>query len=269
MPSRAVVIAAAPSTAAPSTTTPNTAGMAAQSVPPRLSGTAAAALAMRELPATERPRERLRAHGVAALGAAELLAILLGAGREGRSAIDVARDVLASSGGSLRRLAARPVGALTAVPGVGGTRAAVVHAALELGRRMTAEQREDGVPLREARDVFNAYAGRLEDAPVEEFHVATVDAQHRMERDILVTRGILNSSLVHPREVFRQAIAENAYAVVLVHNHPSGDPTPSADDRTVTAQLVSAGKLLGIEVLDHVIIGRGRFTSFAERGILM
>jgi len=224
---------------------------------------------MHELPVAERPRERLRTHGAHALSAIELLAILLGSGSEGNSAVDVAREILAGAGGSLRRVAARPVASLTAVRGVGAVRATVVHAALELGRRMTAEQREDGVPMREARDVFNAYAGRLEDAPVEEFHVATLDAQHRLERDILVTRGILNSSLVHPREVFRQAIAENAYAVILVHNHPSGDPTPSADDRGITAQLVSAGKLLGIEVLDHVIIGRGRFTSFAERGILV
>lgn len=232
-------------------------------------GRQSASLAMRELPVTERPRERLRAHGTQALSTVELLAILLGSGWEGASAVDVARDVLATAGGSLRRLAARPIGSLTAVRGVGGVRAGVVHAALELGRRMVAEQRDDGIPLREPRDVFAAFAGRLEDAPVEEFHVATLDAQHRMERDILVTRGILNSSLVHPREVFRQAIAENAFAVVLVHNHPSGDPTPSADDRAITSQLVAAGRLLGIEVLDHVIVGRGRFTSFAERGILV
>jgi DNA repair protein RadC len=152
---------------------------------------------------------------------------------------------------------------------VGPTRAVTVHAALELGRRMVAEQREEGTPLRSARDVYAAYADRLGDLPVEEFHVATLDAQHRLENDILVTRGILNSSLVHAREVFRQAIAENAYAVILVHNHPSGDPTPSAEDRLVTSELVSAGKVLGIEVLDHVIIGRGRYTSFAESGILV
>jgi DNA repair protein RadC len=148
-------------------------------------------------------------------------------------------------------------------------RAIIVHAALELGRRMVAEQRDEGVPIREAQDVYRAYAHRLEDLPVEEFHVATLDAQHRLEHDILITRGILNSSLVHAREVFRQAIAENAYAVILIHNHPSGDPTPSAEDRLVTNQLVSAGKLLGIDVLDHIVVGRGRFTSFAESGILV
>jgi DNA repair protein RadC len=169
----------------------------------------------------------------------------------------------------LRRLSSRPIASLTSVVGVGPARAITVHAALELGRRMMAEQREEGRPMREARDVYDSYSLRMQDLPVEEFHIATLDAQHRLENDILVTRGILNSSLVHAREVFRQAIAENAYAVILIHNHPSGDPTPSPEDRIVTSQLVSAGKLLGIDVLDHIIIGRGRFTSFAESGILV
>jgi len=224
---------------------------------------------IRELPTSERPRERLKQHGANALSAAELVAILFGSGAEGRSSIDLARDVLAGSQGSLRRLASRPVASLTSVRGVGAARAVTVHAALELGRRMVAEQREEGAAMREARDVYNAYANRLENLPVEEFHVATLDAQHRLENDLLITRGILNSSLVHAREVFRQAIAENAYAVILIHNHPSGDPTPSPEDRVVTTQLVAAGKLLGIEVLDHIVVGRGRFTSFAESGLLV
>ncbi len=197
------------------------------------------------------------------------MAILFGSGSDGRSTIDLAREVLAVSQGSLRRLASRPVASLRCVRGVGSVRAITVHAALELGRRMVAEERSDGTPMRQARDVYNAYADRMSDLPVEEFRVATLDAQHRLEHDILITRGILNSSLVHPREVFRQAIAENAYAVILVHNHPSGDPTPSHEDRLVTSQLVAAGRLVGIEVLDHVVIGRGRFTSFAESGTLV
>lgn len=225
-------------------------------------------VAIRELPSTERPRERLKQHGAHALSAVELVAILFGSGSKGRSSIDLARDALGSSQGSLRRLASRPVASLTSVRGVGSARAIAVHAALELGRRMVTEQREDGAAMREARDVYNSYAARLQDLAVEEFHVATLDAQHRLENDILITRGILNSSLVHAREVFRQAIAENAYAVILIHNHPSGDPTPSAEDRIVTTQLVSAGKLLGIEVLDHIVVGRGRFTSFAESGLM-
>jgi DNA repair protein RadC len=210
----------------------------------------------------------LKELGAQALSSAELLALLLGSGCAGRSALGVGQEVLSAAQGSLRRLAGQPVASLTALAGVGTARAVAIHAALELGRRMAAEAREEGAPVRSPRDVFAVYAPRLEDLPVEEFHVAVLDSQHRLERDIAVTRGILNSSLVHPREVFREAIAERAAAVILVHNHPSGDPTPSADDRAVTEQLVAAGRLLDIPVHDHVIIGRGRYTSFAEAGLL-
>jgi DNA repair protein RadC len=226
------------------------------------------ALTIRELPRSERPRERLQQLGAQALSSAELLAILLGSGASGRSALVLGQEVLAFADGSLRRLAGRPVATLTVLAGVGRARAVAIHAALELGRRLASESREEGTPVRSPRDVFAHYASRLEDLPVEEFHVAVLDAQHRLERDVTVTRGILNSSLVHPREVFREAIAERAAAIILVHNHPSGDPTPSADDRLVTEQLVAAGRLLDIPVHDHVIVGRGRYTSFAEAGLL-
>jgi DNA repair protein RadC len=178
------------------------------------------------------------------------------------------QEILGAAHGSLRRLATRPVAELTMHMGVGRARAVAVHAALELGRRMAAESRDEATPIRSPKDVVAAFAPRLEDLPVEEFHVAVLDAQHRLERDVTVTRGILNLSLVHPREVFREAIAERAAAIILVHNHPSGDPSPSADDRSVTDQLVAAGRLLDIPVHDHVIIGRGRYTSFAEAGLL-
>jgi len=223
---------------------------------------------IRELPRSDRPRERLRDHGARTLASAELLAILVGAGTTGRSAVRVGEEILTRSEGSLRKLASQPVAALTRCAGIGPVRAVTIHAALELGRRMAVEAREEGAPLRSPRDVYSAFAGRLEDLPVEEFHVAVLDAQHRLERDLTITRGILNSSLVHPREVFREAIAERAAAIILVHNHPSGDPTPSSDDRVVTEQMVAAGRLLDIPVHDHVIIGRGRYTSFAETGLL-
>jgi DNA repair protein RadC len=143
-----------------------------------------------------------------------------------------------------------------------------IHAAIELGRRLAAEGSDEGEPLRGPRDVWRYYAPRLEGLTVEEFHVAILDSQHRIERDVLVSRGILNSSLVHPREVFREAIAERAASLVLVHNHPSGDPTPSSDDRAITSQLVAAGRLLDIPIQDHVVVGRGRYVSFAEAGLL-
>ena len=226
------------------------------------------ALTIREFPHAERPRERLKSLGAQALSTPELLAIVLGSGAARRSALRVGEELLAAAEGSLRRIASRPVAALTAHSGVGTARAVAIHAALELGRRLAAETRDDGAPVRSPRDVHAFYAPRLEDLPVEEFHVAVLDAQHRLERDITITRGILNSSLVHPREVFREAIAERAAAIILVHNHPSGDPTPSGEDRLVTEQLVAAGRLLDIPVHDHVIVGRGRYTSFAEAGLL-
>ena len=223
---------------------------------------------IRELPAAERPRDRLHRLGPEALTTVELVAIIVGSDTRLHTALDVSRDILRSAEQSLRTLAARPVAALTMIPGVGPGRAALLHAALELGQRRCAEARDEKAPIRSPRDVFAAFAPRLQDLSVEEFHVAVLDSQHRLERDVTVTRGILNSSLVHPREVFREAIAERAAAVILVHNHPSGDPTPSADDRAVTEQMAAAGRLLDIPVHDHVIVGAGRYTSFAEAGWL-
>ena len=225
-------------------------------------------LTIRELPHGERPRERMRSLGAQSLSTIELMATILGTGGTGGSALQCAQSVLDVAGGSLGRLAAMPLAGLTRIHGVGQARATAVHAALELGRRLALEARDDGVPLRGPQDVAALFAPRLQDLPVEEFHVAILDAQHRLERDVLVTRGLLNSSLVHPREVFREAIAERAAAVILVHNHPSGDPTPSAEDRQVTQQLVAAGRLLDIPVHDHIIVGRGRYMSFAEAGLL-
>jgi DNA repair protein RadC len=225
-------------------------------------------LTVRELPRSERPRERLLDLGPQSLSTVELLAILLGSGGAHRSSLQVGHAILAGAGGSLRRIAREPVAALTGVAGVGIVRAVTVHASLELGRRMSAEARVEFPTMQSPRDVMDIYAARMEDLPVEEFHVGVLDAQQRLTRDITVTRGLLNSSLVHPREVFREAIAERAAAIVLIHNHPSGDPSPSPDDRIITNQMVAAGRLLDIPVHDHVIIGHGRYVSFVEVGLL-
>src|SRR5580698_7805585 len=143
-------------------------------------------LKLRELPRTERPRERLKDLGAHALSSSELLAIVIGSGTPKRSALVLAQDALSRSEGSLRRLASQPVAALTSVHGLGTARAVAIHAALELGRRLAAESRDEGAPLRTPRDVWAAYAPRLEDMPVEEFHVAVLDAQHRLERDFTI-----------------------------------------------------------------------------------
>jgi DNA repair protein RadC len=224
--------------------------------------------AIHEWPAQERPRERLRSLGGEALAVRELLAILVGSGPEGRSALDVAGDLLDRGGGSLRRLASAPVGDLERVPGVGPAVAARLAAALELGRRMAREGPLERSRIRGPRDVFDRCAPALRDVLQEEFRVLLLNTQHAVVRDVLVTRGTLDTSVVHPREVFRLAVAEGAAGVILVHNHPSGDPTPSLEDREVTRQLVDAGRVLGIGVLDHVVIGDARYVSFVEAGLM-
>lgn len=175
--------------------------------------------------------------------------------------------LLDQSGGTVRGLSALPHATVAGVPGMTAAAADRLRAVLELAYRHAGEAIPERAPARGPRDIA-AHCARMGELPVEEFHVLVLDAQHRITRDITVTRGILDSSLVHPREVFREVIAERAAAVVLVHNHPSGDPTPSSADREVTTQLVAAGRLLDIPVHDHVIIGRGRYVSFAEAGLL-
>ena len=223
---------------------------------------------IRETPTADRPRERLLALGPAALTTAELLAILIGTGRSGVSAPEVAAALLAQLGPDLARLARRSAAELAAVQGIGPAKATRVVAALEVGRRLQEEGRPDRTRIRSPADVYRWFAPRLGDLAAEEFHVLALDSQSGVLRDLLVTRGILNSSLVHPREVFRGAIAEAAAGIIVVHNHPSGDPTPSADDRAVTRQLVEAGRVLDLPVYDHVVVGASRYLSFAEAGLL-
>ncbi len=209
----------------------------------------------------DRPRERLDALGTQALSDRELMALLVGSGNAARSAIDIGDAILSTAGYSLATLARMPVQTLRRIPGVGAARASRVLAALELGRRASREAWIPRSPVRGAKDVFHLMEGRLKDLRHEEFHVLLLDAQHGVLKDVRVTRGILDASLVHPREVFRPAIEHNAAAIVLVHNHPSGDPTPSTEDRAVTIQMRVAGKALGIPVLDHVVVSRGGFAS--------
>lgn len=216
----------------------------------------------------ERPRERLWSLGPAALTSTELIAILLGTGALRRGPAEVAAGLLERGGGSLRQLAARPAAELTQNAGVGPAKAARLLAAFELASRLLQEQRPVQPRVRDPADVAALLGPRLRDLAVEEFHVLALDSQSRVRRDVLVTRGLLNSALVHPREVFRAAIAEAAAGIIVVHNHPSGDPTPSPEDQAVTRQLVEAGKLLDLPVYDHVIVAGDRFLSFVAAGLL-
>lgn len=224
-------------------------------------GTSPAHPSVREMPSRQRPRERLRDAGVRALSLRELLALVVGSGGVGGSVLALADRLLKSSGGRLRVLAAAEPGELEALPGVGRATAGRIVAALELGRRAAEEDEPDRPRVRGPSDVYRLMAPRLRDLSHEEFHALLLNTQHRVLRDVTVTRGILDASLIHPREVFRPAILASAAAVILVHNHPSGDPTPSPEDRAVTRQIAEAGKAVGIRVLDHVVVGEKTWAS--------
>jgi len=210
-----------------------------------------------ESPGGQRPRERLGAVGARALSHREILAILIGSGSGRSSALRVADRLLAAAGGRLRALGGMTAADLETVAGVGKATSSRVLAALELGRRAVDERLPERPRIRGPSDVYALMVPRLRDLPHEEFHVLLLNSQHRVLDDLTVTRGILDASLIHPREVFRPAIVGKASAIVLVHNHPSGDPTPSAEDRAVTRQMVEAGRAIGIRVLDHVVVSDG------------
>ena len=218
-------------------------------------------------PETERPRERLLAQGSQALTDAQLLAILLRVGRHRCSAVQVGMDILDRLGG-VAGLAHCGIEELCAVPGVGTAKAAQLKAALELGKRALAGPLTKGTKITSSRELFTHYHPALRDLRHEIFKVVLLDAKHAILRDATVSAGSLTLSIVHPREVFTLAVKESAAAVIFLHNHPSGDPTPSQEDRVLTARLVSAGQLLGIQVLDHLVVGDGTYVSFADQGWL-
>jgi DNA repair protein RadC len=236
---------------------------------------------MKDLAEEDRPRERMRRLGPEALSNAELVAILLRTGAGGLSALDVARRLLSRGRGGrhagtgadgarhrdLRYLATASLEELIQVPGVGPAKAVQLKAAVELGRRISASN--DARPLvRSPRDVSALVMEEMRFLDREQFRTVLLDAKNHVLGIRTVSVGSLSSSIVHPREIFKEAIARSSAAIVLVHNHPSGDPTPSREDVEVTRRLVEAGRLLGIEVLDHVVVGDKRYVSFKEKGIL-
>ena len=220
---------------------------------------------VRALPEAERPRERLARHGAAALSNRELLAVLLGTGTRRDSVLDVASR-LQSAG--LHQLAARTLPELAAERGVGAAKAARVLAALELGARVASHGGASAPLLKTPEDAARHVLARYAARPVETFGLLALDVRHRLRREAVISVGCLTSSLVHPREVFQEAVLARAAAIVLFHNHPSGDPEPSADDLALTRRLAAAGSLMGIEVLDHLVLGAGRYVSLKQRGAL-
>lgn len=222
----------------------------------------------------DRPRERLLRLGPEQLSDVELLAILLGTGSREQSVIEVARDLLHHSevrepGSGLRGLLhLQDTHRKDLVKGLGKAKLCQVLAALHLGMRASAIPLQR-VDLSNPRAVFEYLSPRMSHLDREQFHVVLLTAKNQVIDVECVSEGTLTAALVHPREVFKSAIRRSAHAVILAHNHPSGDPTPSREDRELTLRLVQAGKVIGIEVLDHLVIGQGRYTSFRERGLLV
>lgn len=216
-------------------------------------------------PEIERPRERLIRYGAEILSDAQLLAILLRTGRKKSSAVEIAHHLLRRFGG-LAALKQVSVSELCSVNGIGPAKAAQILASLELGRRSLAQPLNLGLQALSSRDIYHHYYPLLRDMKRELFKLLLFDGKNRLLKDTTISTGSLSLNIVHPREVFKPAVRESASSVILLHNHPSGDPTPSPEDRELTRRLVKAGRIMGIKVLDHIVIGDGRYFSFADQG---
>jgi DNA repair protein RadC len=223
-------------------------------------------LKIKEWPQSERPREKLLARGAQSLTEVELLAILIRSGAGKITAVDLAKTLLKDYE-TLHRISTRSVEELRQYKGLGDTKAITLIAAFELGRRAS-KQQLDKIQINSPDDIYQQYRTEFRDLKQEVFKVVLLDSANHVLRIVKISDGILNSALVHPREVFYPAINEPAASVILLHNHPSGNPEPSADDIQITRQIVEAGKILGIPVHDHIIIALGKFTSFAEKGLI-
>jgi len=222
-------------------------------------------MGIRDWPAAERPREKLLQKGAAALTEAELLAIFLRTGVKGKSAVDLARQMLKQFGG-LRALLAADQQELCALSGMGPAKYAQLQAGLEMARRHLGEALERGKPLTDPATTRRYLTARFRDMPYEVFAVLFLDNRHRVLAFEELFRGTIDGASVHPREVVRQALKHNGAAVIFAHNHPSGVAEPSDADRRLTTRLKDALALVDIRVLDHFVVGDGDVVSFAERG---
>ena len=218
-------------------------------------------------PKNERPRERLLQHGPQHLTEAELLGILLGKGAKKKTAIDLARELL-DRYESLENLFVRSPSELMKIKGIGSAKAATLAAAFQLVRRIQSKTSQDRPSFRRAKDVAGYYLPLMKDLRREVFRVLLLSRANRLIKDVTVSEGTLDASIVHPREVFREALLEPAAGVILIHNHPSGNPSPSEEDLRITKQLVEAGRLLGIRVYDHIILAGENYRSLADDGLI-
>ncbi len=218
-------------------------------------------------PEKERPRERLLQHGPQPLAEAELLGILLGKGTRKKTAVDLARELL-DQYESLPKLFSRSPSELMKVKGIGSAKAATLSAAFELVRRVQSQKDIPRASFRRSSDVASHYLPLMRDLRKEVFKILLLNRANRLLREVTISEGTLEASIVHPRDVFREAILEPASGIILIHNHPSGNPNPSEEDLRITRQLVEAGRLLGIRVYDHIILAGESYRSLADEGLI-
>ncbi len=220
---------------------------------------------IKEMVTSEMPRERLLSHGAKSLSNTELLAILINTGRKGFSSIDISNELLKANS-NLNELKKASVNDLIQVKGIGLQKAITLKAAFELGERMGRRSEINRVKITQPSDVADFMMASMKDLPQEHFMILLLNSKNIVIKEACVFKGTLNSSIVHPREIFSIAIRENANAIIAVHNHPSGDVTPSQEDIMTTLRLKECGLILGIDLLDHIIIGDNKFTSLVEAG---
>jgi DNA repair protein RadC len=221
---------------------------------------------IKDLPSSERPRERLLKEGASSLSNSELLAILFRVGIEGENVLSLASNLIARFHG-LAGLARASFPELEEVKGLGEAKISTLKAAFELGRRLTISSDEERLQIRSPQDAANILMSEMSLLDQEQLRVMLLDTRNRVLSMPTIYKGNLNTSVVRVSELFRDAIKHNAAALIVAHNHPSGDPTPSPEDVAVTRNIISAGKLLDIEVLDHLVIGQQRYVSLKERGL--
>ena len=225
---------------------------------------------IKKWPENERPRERLLESGVDGLSTAELFAIILRTGGINKSAIGLAREVLMRFS-SLKEIEDAAIAEFADIKGMGSAKIAQIKAAFVLGKRLLRCEKGAGFAnpsFKNSREVYEYYRPKFYGLKKERFLCALLDTKNRVFREKIVSEGTLTSSLVHPREVFRDAIKEAAASVLFIHNHPSGDPNPSRDDISITRRLVETGKVVGISVLDHIVISDGKYLSLMEKGYM-
>lgn len=223
---------------------------------------------IKEMPADERPREKMVEKGPSYLSNPELMAILLRTGNKDMSAIELASHIINHGGDGIEKLADITIEELQSFNGIGVAKASEIMAALELGKRVFKSSAKKKVAILSPKDISQYYMDELRFFNKEKFKILLLNTKSEILKDIDISVGTLNSSLVHPREVFREAIKRSASRIILVHNHPSGNPTPSGEDKNITKRLMDAGRIIGIEVIDHIIFGDNRYYSFKENCLI-